>query len=50
MNDGDLTGFHCCGTAMRPCRGCGEARCLRCDPYRPERECGSGPLLLEVPA
>lgn len=46
MNDDDLTRFHCCGTPFTPCRECGEARCLRCDPYRdPARECGA-PLLL----
>lgn len=50
MNDDNLTRFHVhCGTPMQPCYGCGEARRLRCDPYRDaECECGSGPLLLAV--
>ena len=46
MNDDDLTRFHYCGNPMQPCHGCGEARCLRCDPYREAAyECDSRWLL-----
>ena len=25
---------YACGTALEPCGGCDELRCLRCDPYK----------------
>jgi hypothetical protein len=40
--------FHCCGLPIQSCAECGEPRCYACDPYRPERDCGSGALLIEV--